>query len=211
MLAAGHIAKDPTTFGFDDLEYQDPFDFETVWVPGPTTLAGVARAAGTDEEAIRDLNPHLLQESTPRGRGWSIRIPTGTREAFAANFPEIYRDEKMQLAAEKAAGRTYEVRTGETLTHIARRFGVSLAALESANKGLNPRRLQAGQSITIPGAATVAAGGPSRSATVHRVRRGENLSVIANRYDVTVTQLKSWNRMGSRSTIQAGQQLKIGA
>jgi membrane-bound lytic murein transglycosylase D len=212
MLAAGHIAKDPTNYGFEDLAYQDPFDFETVWVPGPTTIAGVARAAGTDEEAIRDLNPQLLQATTPQGRGWSIRLPTGTRETFAANFPEIYLAEKLQVAAEKAAGRSYEVKAGETLTHIARRFGVSLSALESANRGVNPRRLQAGQSIAIPGSAKVAAAaGTAKSATVHKVKRGENLSVIANRYDVSVSQLQSWNRLGSRSTIQAGQQLKIGA
>lgn len=212
MLAAGHIAKDPTSFGFDDLEYQEPFDFEAVWVPGPTTLAAVAEAAGTDEEAIRDLNPQLLRTSTPQGRGWSLRIPAGTREAFAFNFPRIYRAERMRLAAEKASGHEYRVKSGETLTHIARRFGVSLSSLEAANKGLDPRRLQAGQSIAIPAATKVATASSSKvEATLHRVRRGENLSVIADHYDVTVRQLQKWNRLGSRSRIQAGQELKVGA
>ena len=53
-----------------------------------------------------------------------------------------------EAAAEEAA--TYVVKSGDTLDGIARRNGVTLAELEAANPGLEPRRLQVGQEIAIP-------------------------------------------------------------
>ena len=49
------------------------------------------------------------------------------------------------------SGRTHRVQAGETPTAIARRYNVKLASLLTANPGLNPRRLQVGQSLAIPG------------------------------------------------------------
>jgi len=46
---------------------------------------------------------------------------------------------------------------------------------------------------------------------VHTVRRGESLSVIAARYDVSVKQLQSWNALGRRGRIYAGQKLRVAA
>jgi len=49
-----------------------------------------------------------------------------------------------------AATRKHKVQPGETLSIIARRYGVKLGALMVANPGLNPKRLQVGQSLNIP-------------------------------------------------------------
>lgn len=46
--------------------------------------------------------------------------------------------------------RTHRVRAGDTLDGIARRYGTSVRALEQANPGVDPRRLQLGQTIRIP-------------------------------------------------------------
>jgi len=53
-------------------------------------------------------------------------------------------------AAPVAAARTYTVKSGDTPTTIARKYGVSTAALMAANPKLDARRLQIGQSLTIP-------------------------------------------------------------
>jgi len=209
MLAAGHIAKSPADFGFDGLEFQEPLAFETVWVPGAVTFEGIARAANTTSETILDLNPHLVKQRTPRGRGWSVRIPTGRAEAFATRFPTIYREERARLAnAPAESRRTHKVRRGETLSHIAVRYGVSVSALRAANDQIRPTRLRAGQSVTIPG------GGAERARSApryHRVSSGENLTLIARRYGVKISDLRRWNGMGRRSLIKVGEQLRIGA
>ena len=86
MVAAGHIAKDPSAHGFPALNFQEPLRFDTVRVPAGTQLADVAVAAGVDVDAVVDLNPHLVRQQTPPDRAWDVRIPEGSERTFAANF-----------------------------------------------------------------------------------------------------------------------------
>lgn len=210
MLAAGHIGKEPETYGFDALTYQDPMVFDVVWVPGATDLSLIAKASGATLADIEDLNTHLRNGRTPASRGWSVRIPEGTRIAFERSFPELYRTARL-AAAEPAtttavSAGTHRVRRGETLSHIAKRYGVSVAALRTANGGMDPRRMRVGQTVRVPGARAIAS--TAESDRFHRVSRGENLSVIAKRYGVSVRQLQRWNSM-SGSRIQPGQRLRV--
>jgi membrane-bound lytic murein transglycosylase D len=86
MVAAGHIAKDPAAHGFLDLQFNEPLRFATVPVPGGTSLADVAAAAGVAAEEVIALNAHLVRQQTPPDRAWDVRIPEGTQRVFAANF-----------------------------------------------------------------------------------------------------------------------------
>lgn len=217
MLAAGHVGKDPAAYGLDGLEYQDPLDFDVVWVPGATDLDMIAKASGVDTDAVEDLNPHLLKGRTPSNRGWSVRIPAGTRVVFERAFPQMYRDARLAVVEEKtdgpekpassakAASVTHRVARGETLSHIARRYGVSVAALRAANGNVDPRRIRAGQTLRVQGGKAVAS---APAVQYHKVQRGENLTVIARRYNVSLSQIRSWNDIrGSR--ILPGQRLRV--
>lgn len=53
-------------------------------------------------------------------------------------------------AAPAPTPKTYTVRAGDSLSSIARRHRVTIAALQAANRGLNPRRLRVNQVIVIP-------------------------------------------------------------
>ena len=208
MLAAAYIAKEPAKYGFTDLKYQDPLLFEEAEVPGATSLEVVARAAGADVEEVRDLNAHLVRGITPPGRTFAVRLPPGTREAFAANFGKVAEEVRL-------AGVVHRVDRGETLSHIASRYGTSVSALEVANAGLNPRRLLPGQEIVVPGGATLASAGERLSAenawSTYRVRPGDSLWTIARRHGVSVNQIQSWNDLGRRTRIRPGQSLRIRA
>ena len=94
---------------------------------------------------------------------------------------------------------TYVVRRGDTLSEIAERHGVGLSRLRSWN-GINGSRIRVGQRLTI-----YTDGSGTR---VHTVQRGETLTAIAARYNVTVSQLRSWNSI-SGSRIYAGQRLAV--
>jgi membrane-bound lytic murein transglycosylase D len=210
MLAAGHIGKEPEKYGFTGLNYQEPLAYERVHVPGGTALRAVARAAGVEQGSIDDLNPHLLNGMTPPGRAWDVRIPVGRTQTFAANFPRIAEEERRATVH-------HTVRRGETLSHIAVRYGVTVGGLQAANGQIRPNRLQVGQRLTIPqgGRATqqVASASSSRSSTqwrTHQVRRGDTLWGIARRHGVTVQQLRSWNNLGrNQSRILPGQRLRV--
>lgn len=210
MLAAGHIAKEPEKYGFEELRYQEPLSYDTVRVPGGTTFDVLARAAAVDVDAIRDLNPHLIRRSTPPGREYVVRIPTGRAETFAANFEQVLSESRVARAsiADVPEVRRHTVRRGETLSHIARRYGTTVAKLRQANGGIQPTRLRAGQRIVVP----VGSSGPAAvAARYHRVSRGDTLWGIARRYGVSVQQLQRWNGMGRRTRIVPGQRIRVAA
>lgn len=123
---------------------------------------------------------------------------------------------------------TYTVQIGDTLASIARKFGLSAAALQEANGISNPDLIWVGQKLMIPGDdgaaatdATPAAAAASDSATpeptvaplptptVHVVQAGETLSQIAKRYGVSVDALVTTNGLGSADMIRVGMKLII--
>lgn len=75
LLAASRIARSPEQYGFDRLAPAAPLRFREVSVPGGVPLAAVAHAAGVAAEEVYELNPHLVQQITPPGRRWPVRIP----------------------------------------------------------------------------------------------------------------------------------------
>jgi membrane-bound lytic murein transglycosylase D len=214
MLAAGHVAKEPEKYGFTDLEYHAPLRFETVLVPASTALRAIAGAAEVDESEIRDLNPHLLRPATPPGREFAVRVPAGQAELFAYNFERMPTEERLLAAVStqiSSSAAVHTVRRGETLSHISQRYGVSARLIQQANGVSNPRRIQVGQKLRIPEGGTVAVAAPAAATSwrTHTVRRGESLWTIARRHNVTVKQLQSWNNLGSRTAIRAGQRLQV--
>jgi len=101
---------------------------------------------------------------------------------------------------ERREAATYRVRQGDTLGHIARRHGVSVSEIVSANAGLNPDRLRVGQRIRI---------GPRRYRLLHRIQTGETLARIARRYRVRVRDVQRWNRRVSAQRLPVGRNLVI--
>ena len=65
MIAAALIAKDPESYGFFDIEYQEPLRYEKVKVPEVTDLRLIARACEVDLNEIKELNPELSRWCTP--------------------------------------------------------------------------------------------------------------------------------------------------
>jgi len=142
FFAAAALASDPAAYGFADPTPGD-FEFEEVTVPDATTLDVVAEAAATDQEEIERLNPEVVRGITPPGTATTLRVPRGRGEAFDEAYARIPPDERVTIVQ-------HRVSRGETFTHIARRYGVPLVELRAANPGVEPRRLQIGQRITVP-------------------------------------------------------------
>lgn len=99
-----------------------------------------------------------------------------------------------------SGGNTYRVRSGDTLSEIASRNGISVDALARANGIVNKNRIFVGQELTIPGAAR---GG------VYTVRAGDTLSQIAAANGTTVAALKNLNGIRNVNVISVGQQIRL--
>ena len=115
-------------------------------------------------------------------------------------------------AAKASAGSTrHTVARGETLSSIARSYGVSLAAMRGVNK-LNKDIVWVGQRLNIPATGTkqtASTPAPKKAAPVkHKVVKGDSLSAIAARYGVSMKEIQQANNMRS-GTVQLGQTLVI--
>ncbi|MGY3750018.1 LysM peptidoglycan-binding domain-containing protein [Vagococcus acidifermentans] len=109
------------------------------------------------------------------------------------------------------ASGSYKVKSGDTLSGIASRYGVTVANLKSWN-GLKSDLIYVGQSLSIKGKSVVTvsntSSGSNTSAASYAVKSGDTLYGIAAKYGVTVANLKSWNGLKS-DLIYVGQKLSV--
>ncbi len=108
---------------------------------------------------------------------------------------------------------TYTVKKGDNLGTIAERFGVTVDQLRDWN-GIKGNNIHAGQTLTVGGgksASSTKTGGSKTGKTkTHKVRSGESLGVIAEKYGTTASAIRKANGIKG-DNIKAGQTLKIPA
>ncbi|MBB5021774.1 LysM peptidoglycan-binding domain-containing protein [Desulfurispira natronophila] len=117
-----------------------------------------------------------------------------------------------QTASTQRTTIRHEVRSGESLSVLADRYNVRMATIRRANN-LNGDLLRVGQTLNIPVQTSTAASDSGQNIAggiQHRVRSGESLSVIAERYQVSMAQIRQANQL-SGNLIRVGQVLFIPA
>lgn len=144
LLAAVIIGEQSEKFGIR-ITPAEPWQFETVVVPGATELRAVARAAGSSITDIKALNPQYIKSMTPPDRRSEVRVPAGSADGFADAFAKIPREERI-----RALTRTHVVRNGETLSAIAKRYGTSVGVLQKVNRIKRPDALSIGRKLQVP-------------------------------------------------------------
>jgi len=88
ILAAALLAEQAEHFGFE-VEPSLPYMFDQVLIPGGTPLARVAEALDIAPSLMRQLNPHLIQGTTPPGRSYLVRVPPGESHRVVAELKGI--------------------------------------------------------------------------------------------------------------------------
>ncbi|MGQ0849182.1 MAG: LysM peptidoglycan-binding domain-containing protein [Actinomycetota bacterium] len=165
------------------------------------TLAGVVGVASADYQ----VEPgDTLAEI-------AIALGVSTADLARANNlsnPDLIRPGQMLVIPGEVAAGIHVVSGGETLAHIAARYGVAVADLVSVNLLANPNLIMIGQQISIPvhhaglpGAADVA--------PTHTVAAGETLAYIAARHQISVADLAAVNGITDTSVIYAGTVLRL--
>lgn len=118
--AATVIGQDPSRYGFDVRGHAQPV-LEFVSVPPSTPLKSVSASSGVSMDALRDLNPVLVQGVTPPGGPYRLRVPAGTGSRVQATLAQA-----KPVASAPTVSRVHVVRLNETLAGIAKRYGVSV-------------------------------------------------------------------------------------
>ncbi|NIQ89071.1 MAG: LysM peptidoglycan-binding domain-containing protein [Deltaproteobacteria bacterium] len=209
FLAALHIIKDPEKYGFYDLELDQPLMIEHMQVSRHLRLKDIARALNVSAKTLEELNPSLRYKVTPN-YPFALKLPAGTSTTFAAKLDEI-----PGWKPPKRAYVIHRVRFGETLSEIALKYRVSVRRIVHANHLRSASRIRAGQRLKIPfrGHAVMAKSTPLPrvGSTVHyQVKRGDSLWLIAQRYNTTVTAIKTLNDMHS-NLLHTGQVILVQA
>jgi LysM repeat protein len=194
--------------GLDPAGGMDPFSHNVVWsavrdvydVWGLYTVEAVARNS-TVTVFTRSAPVYPLQHNDVYLDDASLVVVSGASSSGGAGPAP-----SQPPAADDFT--VYIVQRGDTLGHIARRFGVNYSALLAANRIVDPNRIFVGQRLIIPGAS----GGPSTppaGTTTYVVQPGDNLFRIALRFGTTVNRLMQLNGLTS-TLIRVGQVLIVG-
>ena len=203
-------------------------DLSMAWSMGQSVELGTQVLAAVDGIA------HLRKDKVQGGNLWELRSPdipsilieTGylshpeeaeklrssnyqqrLADGIVGGIKEYFYDSPPNgtlIAWQKENGITptsYLVRSGDSLSVIAQRFGVTVAALK-ANNGLRSDTIHIGQTLKI--SSTGGMPGPSE----HRITSGETLSEIAERYRISLASLRRANNING-DKILIGQVLKI--
>lgn len=163
----------------------------------------------TGEQTNTIANPAFLE---PTNVVADTNVP-----APASNAPAVA--EPTSPAPPLAPATEYKVLAGDNLTTIARKFHVSLRALEDANPGVEPTKLKIGQTLHIPagtvaaasnGSVTAAADSATAGQQSYSVKSGDNLIKIAAQFGISVRSLRAANNLAT-DRIKVGDKLKIPA
>ena len=197
ILALTLIAKDAAHYGIQ-VEPDQPLPYEA-WKPGkPIDLRLVTDTIDTDLDTLRQLNPALLRMVTPNVPNFELRLPPGTAEKLTAGLADIPQEKWVSW-------RRHRVEAGDTLASIAKHYRVTMAAIAEVNKLDRKDPLEPGEKLIIPAAPPA----ELKSRLVrYRVRRGDTLLAIADRFSVEAEDLRRWNGLRSNH-VYRGMVLRI--
>jgi membrane-bound lytic murein transglycosylase D len=225
FLAALEIDQNPEKF-FGKVQRAPRDNSVVIDLPTSVHVHTLVKAVGANMEELRRLNPSLLPSvwngARPAPRGFQFRVPAHVDTAVVlARLPES--TSRDALMADVNIDGRHRVRSGETLSEIASRYGMSYTRLAEHNGLRPPYRLRVGQVLEVPGVAqpaTVAASrvepAPLSPTTTeakevkrYRVRRGDTLGRIAKKHGVSEEQLMEYNNLKNANFIFEGQILAL--
>jgi membrane-bound lytic murein transglycosylase D len=199
ILAAIIIANHPTQYGFDDITLDPPILTDTVTINYSIDLRLVSDLVGAPVDEVEALNPSLLRMVTPPDGPFDLHLPAGTATLFeqrAALIPEARRN----------SWRYHPVVAGDTLASVAREYRVTPDELASANQLAPDASISGVDALLVP---LPLAAEPSARTRLYVARRGDTLVTIADRFGVSLTQLRRWNSIPSGIRVDAGSRLRV--
>ncbi|MDQ5987778.1 MAG: hypothetical protein CSYNP_03524 [Syntrophus sp. SKADARSKE-3] len=224
FLATIHIIKDPKKYGMEldnGVQKMQPLPYEIVKTEKTMRLQDIAEHLNVSEDILNILNTELRLKITPE-RIYDLKIPPDTKEKFAGVVDDIPRWEKpIPKASYKARPVmiSHRVRKGETVTTIARKYRISAKSIRASNR-LSSKKdtLQAGQYLTIPMSSSKIVAkkavqedtkqNGSNVVRNYKVKKGDTLASIADKFNLSVAEIKEMNKMKS-GKVKTGQIIRV--
>ncbi len=226
IIAATIIGHYPEKFGITGIETQVRSETESVTIKHCMSLDVAAKMINVSDSVMRAINPEVRRWCTPPNlRSFELRVPKGRAEEFSKAYAKMDKKKLVKWVR-------HRVSWGESLGAIARKYGVTVSALKSANS-IRGSKIWARQMLVIPLSATkydrVTKASTKKfdkkitkkkkkstkgqkadtSYKTYRVRSGDNLYNIARKFGVSMQKLLSWNSLSLKSVLYVGQRIKL--
>ena len=200
ILAAIIIANHPTQYGFDDITLDPPVLTDTVTINYSVDLRLVSDLVGAPVDELMALNPSLLRMATPPDASFDLHLPAGTATLFEQRIALIPESEAQLVALPSRDRGRY---AGVGGAHVSRDGG--------------------GAGRSQPTGARTTASPASRHwwcrlrrrphlrlhTLLYTTRRGDTLVTIADRFGVSLDQLRRWNKIPSGIKVEPGRPLHV--
>lgn len=214
LVALSKVIADPKKYDLELAAIPNSPYFTVVNVSSPIDLAQAARMSAIDPQELRNLNAGYHRWTTDPTGPHQLLIPVADAAQFTLNLDKLPKAAPIQVAGD------YKVKSGDTLGAIAKRFGTSVAAIQSANN-LKSSQLKIGQSLSIPGQAPmnspyalqaeqeIAQRNQKNTGTYYTIQSGDSFWTIAKKHGTSVNNLLKWNDLSANAKLKPGQKLLV--
>lgn len=229
FIAAKLIGKNPEKYGFGDIDYLPPIEFDHITLTKAVNLRVMSEKLNINYEDFKALNPRFKGEvATVKGTDLILRIPPGTIEeaTVAANESVV---ESLQFIADTGDVQRYKIRRGDTLSTVARRYRTSVAFLRDLNDLPRRKKVKVGMTIYVPdrtpvenrptskrslakktpNAPSIVKNAGGRDGRVYIVQSGDSLYTIARKYSTSVAELQRMNNIRRGNVLKVGMKLRV--
>ena len=217
LLGLTCLFQNPSSYGFELPVAQNQAVIAAVEMESQSDLVLISQLSGVNIDVLFSLNPGFSRWATSPQGPWRVVLPIEGANKLQQHLdsdtpPNLMKWDRVV------------VKSGDTLSGLAARHHVPVSVLRSTNK-LNSDLIIIGQKLRLPRdeqllvdplyvmAANelqqLQSGLIASERYTHKVRSGESLSVIAQRYKVTVRELQNWNNISDPGKLRIGQTLTV--
>ncbi|MFE4109700.1 MULTISPECIES: murein transglycosylase D [Kosakonia] len=209
MLALSDILKNSKRYGVSLPTPDESRALARVRLSSPVEVDQLAEMAGISVNKLKTFNAGVKGSTLGSAGPQYVMVPKKhadqLRESLASG--EIAAVQPTQLADNTPLpSRSYKVRSGDTLSAIAARLGVSAKDIQQWNN-LRGSNLKVGQSLTVGAGSSAQRLASNSDSITYRVRKGDSLSSIAKRHGVNIKDVMRWNN--DTDNLQPGDQLTL--
>ncbi|MFQ5487023.1 MAG: LysM peptidoglycan-binding domain-containing protein, partial [Gammaproteobacteria bacterium] len=216
LLAISEIVATPEKFQLSLAPIPDEPFLVPIATGSQIDLALAAELADLSLDEIYRFNPGFNRWATDPDGPHRLLLPAAVAESFSSKLSEVPTGKRIKWVR-------HLIREGETLGHIAKRYGTTVTVLKQVN-GIGSHLIRSGKSMIIPVATrdlkayrlseaqrlrTIQNQPKKGIRIVHTVRPGDTLWDLSRKYHVGTRQLAKWNGMAPRDYLRPGQKLVI--
>jgi membrane-bound lytic murein transglycosylase D len=218
LIALAQLIKHPELHGITLQPLVNKAYFASVDTGGQIDLSQLAEVADTPLDEIYKLNPGFNRWATHPNGPYKVLIPADKEEIYQENIAKLPKNARMKW-------QRYQVKRGDSLITIAKKFHTTPDALKDAN-GLRRSMIRTGDQLLIPSAykslksysysmstrlakTQNSARGKNSSKIEYKVRSGDSFWEIAREHKVGIRELAKWNGMAPGDMLKQGQKLVI--